>query len=289
MKTLVLHIGTYKTGTTSIQNTLYCNTEVLLKKGINYLGHNGGCSPKNGRQFFHNKLTQTELSKYLSSQEGDVHIYSNECLWDSKLLRNKLIPVISDSSLYSKIIVVGYLRKQSNFIESFYKQEQGFGKRWAAGLSPQEFYKGLSSQGTLDIYSTLSFFSDAFGRSSMLIKPYSRSAFYNGDVVDDFFRNDIFSDIKIEKPKHLNTSISSQEAIFRSLSYSLLAHTKGVKDNSDFSKNRALVDRFVDDNFSRFSEKMSKEIYSKEEKVMIDEKFLDGNRMVELEYDLSFL
>lgn len=290
MTILVLHIGTYKTGTTSIQNTLYQNSNLLFEKGINYLGHNsGGCSIKNGRQNFHNTLSPVELGRFIKSQVGDVHIYSNECLWDSKVVRNKLIPTIVDSKVYSRVLVIGYIRKQSEFIESFYKQEQGFGKRWAVGLSPQEFIKGLESRGTLNIYDTLSFFSGFFGKSNMLIRPYSRPVFHNSDVVEDFFGNDIFNGIEIKKPKQLNTSISPQEAIFRSLSYSLLSHTRSNSDSSSFSETRKMVNYFVDKDFSRFSDMFGEKIYSQEEKKMIDEKYLESNRKVELEYDLSFV
>lgn len=286
MKTLVLHIGTYKTGTTSIQNTLYKNANYLIENGINYLGHEGGCSKKNGRQTFHNTLDFDNLVSYLQSEKGDVHIYSNECLWDSTTVRNKFISAVFKSRVYSNFLIMGYVRKQSEFIESFYKQEQAFGKQWAVGLTPLEFWKGLENKGTLDIHGTLSFFANKFGKDNMVIREYSNSYCEDKDIVDIFFSHSIFKKISITKTKNLNHSISANEAIIRSLSYSFLNKLNHTPKNREFNKNRELVNSFIHEELSKFTNNFSSKILTTEEKAMIDNYYSAENSKVKKDYGI---
>src|SRR5690554_2899012 len=123
---LILHVGCYKTGSTSIQNTLYVNRSEFLSDGINYLFsgsddlQRGLINSGNGKQLGHVKLPIKELSKYFQDSPGDVHVLSDECLWHREI-KKKVINSIAESGVYDDILVVCYVRRQDQYVESFYK------------------------------------------------------------------------------------------------------------------------------------------------------------------------
>jgi len=285
MKTLLLHIGTYKTGTTSIQYSLYKNGPALLRYGINYLGHSDGCVHLTGRQVFQNSMKRKQLEHYLASEKGSIHIYSNECLWDLQSAQQNFLPAIINSGIYEKVFVISYVRKQSSFIDSFYKQEQKFGSPWAVGLSPLEFYSLVKSRGTLNINDRLGYYSNLFGRENILVKNFSAESLFQGDVVDDFYKYHFFKGIEVEASPIKNQSISSKEAVFRSIVFKFLASSDLIESKN--INRRKGVDKFVEENFTQFESLISDTIYSEEFKIQIDSEFMNENALVENMYDIK--
>jgi hypothetical protein len=290
MKTLVLHVGTYKTGTTSLQNSLYTNSTMLLENGVNYLGHKAGCSGHNGRQNFQTKMSNSELEIFLRNEPGDTHVFSNECLWDRQSARKKILPVVENSSIYSKVIVVAYVRKQSDFVESFYKQEQKYGSRWAMGLSPMSFYNELLKKGTLDIYGTLNYFAKLFGKKDIQVKCYNKENLHNGDVVDDFMGNTFMevSGEDIIKPDRQNDSTLAGEALLKSVSTSLIQY---MNNNTNLqlspARKNILADDFLDQKYAAYKQYLPSLVFSEEERVMIARDFLHDNQKVSREYNVT--
>lgn len=287
MKTLVLHIGTYKTGSTSLQNALYQNADHLLKKGINYLGHQGGCSTHNGRQNFQRRLSKSDFATYLSEEPGHIHIFSNECLWDRESAKKKILPVILDTPIYDRVLVIAYVRKQSDFVESFYKQEHKYGSKWAMGRSPMSFYRELCDKGTLDIGARLDSYAALFGKENIIVKPYKKSNLVNGDVIDDFLATDLFGGVSIQKPMALNESTSADEALFKASSASLIRYlNKHTKLSLSPKRVNALADQFMALKCEEFSQNRRESVFTDEEKFTIDQFFVTSNKLVESSYDI---
>jgi len=129
-KRLIIHIGTHKTGTTSIQNTLDKSRDVLLEKGLLY--------PRTDREPW--PLLKKHCSVYRAARERDQAYSDSE--------RELLLKEFEDSGCTQMLIseeglsepddcfaeffrpwsdmftidVVCYLRRQDYFVESLYNQ-----------------------------------------------------------------------------------------------------------------------------------------------------------------------
>lgn len=212
MKTLILHIGTYKTGTTSIQNSLYLQRDKLLDLGINYISIPGEVQEYNGRQtIFRNEVDF--IVKSLAESPGDVHILSNEGLWDRKELKDRFLKVIIDSKIYSTVKVVAYIRRQDEFLDSFFKQENKVGANGVAGLPIVNFIEEITKIGTLDYLNILNNYGELFGFENIKVRLFEKEHLLNSDVVSDFL-NLLDVDYNNFETHRLNETISTQYGYF---------------------------------------------------------------------------
>lgn len=193
---LIIHAGTPKTGTTSLQTYLDKKQRKLRGKGILY-PHNieklqHPTAPKH--QWFEKNLINTHLPHFLenfkniiSQVKADTHtvILSSEGIynhwWDFPEESRNLLSVLSE--LFTTEIWV-WFRDPQTFIESYYKQcirnpqlenNQCYGKdlSFAEMLNIEWFSQHLNYQGFVNECQTV------FGENTV-------SAFkYNGDVVQE--------------------------------------------------------------------------------------------------------
>jgi len=214
-KKLILHIGLYKTGSTSIQNSLYRNKAELFKLGVNYISLPKYIQTINGRQTFFN-ARKNIMADLLKKSPGHTHILSNEGLWDRKLLKKKTIEIIQSINIYDEIEIVAYVRRQDLFFKSFYKQENKIGALFVAGLTPEDFLENIILNDSLDYMKILSEYSSVFGENSVKVRVFELDKLINNDVVDDFL-----STIKLAKPDNflnyrMNDSISDEYGLITS-------------------------------------------------------------------------
>ena len=205
-KTLYLHIGTHKTGTTSIQMALHTHSEELFSRGIYY-------PPLN------NFFNHHDLPVYLQSADGEQKIknwfdgivstvntqpvnsviVSSEAFYVYRLIQlisnNAFYPyvVITKESYKEKLIklrslipelfdvkVVIYLRRQDHFLESaYYQMVKGHG---AYSGSTDDALEGLSVY--LDYNFLLGLWSEVFGRDNIIVRVYEKQQIPDGSVKD---------------------------------------------------------------------------------------------------------
>jgi len=186
-KKLILHIGSYKTGSTSIQYSLYKNKDLLLELGFNYISVPGCIQKVNGRQTIFSE-SKDYIKKVLSESSGHTHILSNEGLWDRKLLKTKIISTIIELDLYESVEVIAYIRSQDVFFDSFYKQENKIGALRTAGLTPDQFFEELLLIGTLDYWNIIDEYCALFGDDNIKLCLFENRFFLDGDVLNDFLK-----------------------------------------------------------------------------------------------------
>lgn len=149
MGRLIIHIGTHKTGTTSIQRTLGSNRKRLRNRGIRYpdyalVGHGAHyahigaanafageahkMTPDVARQYFEQvaaTLDQTEVTllsaeslyrHYVRSEDED-RAQDPDSYWDA---RSKFIARFREAAGPAEIVIV--LRRQCDFAESMYQE-----------------------------------------------------------------------------------------------------------------------------------------------------------------------
>jgi hypothetical protein len=178
---LVLHIGTHKTGTTSLQTVLARAGEALGAAGLRYV------EAGRGKRFAHHPLAWAirgrrrtpktmwdEVRAELAAHKGATNILSSEGFWfeDPASVREAL----GDAG---KVRVVAYLRRQDKFLQSLYKQTVSGGRK----ADFPTWLVDMRRRG--DYYATLDAWAAQFGDEAITVRPYERGG-KTIDVVRDF-------------------------------------------------------------------------------------------------------
>lgn len=207
---LFLHIGTEKTGTTTIQEVLFVNKEDLQSQGFHFVQSAG---KRNNRKipsycmrddkyddFFqaqrittlHQKNTFRKdffdsFKAEIMSLPKDVHtvIVSSEHLHS----RTTTIEEIENvkgllGEFFEDIKIICYVREQSATAVSLYSTAIKYGgasslKSMLSQCRPDNIY--------YNYYSMLSNWRNVFGAGNLIVRKFDRSNFRNNDLIDDFF------------------------------------------------------------------------------------------------------
>ena len=209
--TLYLHIGTPKTGSTSIQNFLFDNRDLLASKGLLYpdmgFDYKGVVHAVNAHFLMNMKPGNSKPAEgytksyiegfeklYEMAKTHDKILLSDEKLWywyrgDGPFASfwQELKDKLSAHDIDCRIIV--YLRRQDSFMLSLWSQ------RVKAGLRKCSFEEFLKENYPNDYYDYLNMLSGIFGKDHIIVRSFERSRFKEGDLLEDFL--DIFGiDIK---------------------------------------------------------------------------------------------
>lgn len=198
MRKLFLHVGNYKTGTTSIQYCMQSNSDLLLSHGYYYFMLSG----KSGKVHPH------EIVRFVGgSHEGarfndtpNLAKNINEVKVENVILSTERMSWISDASEIAdfikalssdfEVVVVWYLRRQDEQIVSHYQQA-------SKGRSPAYKYFGPGRSAIpanrdyssyLDYDSKIRIWEGVTGIDSIIVRSFERSALYKNDAVSDFLK-----------------------------------------------------------------------------------------------------
>ena len=182
MPGLLIHIGTPKTGSTAIQYFLDQNRECLRAMGINYL--------RSGRRNnAHNRLIQARrsgdmksaMSKVIKEIQADpemTHILSSEMFSTAGMAADFATTLPDDIRQQTRILA--YLRRQDKYLEAVYKQRL---KTNRSDGTAHQFYMGQRNK--VDYIQMLAPWTDAFGQDNIIVRPFERSQFPEGNIVAD--------------------------------------------------------------------------------------------------------
>jgi hypothetical protein len=244
----ILHIGTPKTGTTSLQRVLSSNRDALAAEGVCYSRAAGkfnsralaaAISPdRNDDYLSRHELLDTdafqrwreallddindEIADAMRSQ--DVYLLSSEHLTstvdqvsDVTRLAQFLTPHFSD------IKIVCYLRRQDLMAVS------RISEALRAGLARRGL-PNVKSKGALpaiyDYDQLLAKWGNVFGQSALHPKVFEKSQLVGGDIVTDFLETELR--LKLDRPDNLpeNTALSATAQL------ALLMFNRTVSDHS---------------------------------------------------------
>ncbi len=217
---IYLHIGTHKTGTTSLQKFLGDHRDYIRAFGFDFYSgsqpnpnnhtelHFAAMRPGRdsfGRLRFPDLVVDSEYKEKLRNNIGafieknvGVTIFTNEGL---SLLRYD-DEVSELKNLFEKakddIKIILFLRNKNDFLKSYAMQIRNFG-----GLSPSEDQKSslYIGRGTwlLDYEALISVYEKGFGRENVIVLDYDREIRKYGDIVASFVNL-----IGIPKPDSIN-------------------------------------------------------------------------------------
>ncbi|MDA0890716.1 MAG: hypothetical protein O3C15_00170 [Proteobacteria bacterium] len=205
-RVLHLHIGVHKTGTTSLQEFLFGNRDILEQRGFHY--------PTNAAYFWRGELSHSFLAHSLRAERPhylpamatyDADTAYQQLAADVANKKNYQIILSSEhfSLLYSKDDVARvaerlleicpttkiyvYLRRQDEAIEANYKQGIRTKAFWVD--FPTYVSNALASNYDRWNYQLLvDNYRQAFGKDSVFVRLYEPDKLLNANIIDDFLR-----------------------------------------------------------------------------------------------------
>ena len=261
----ILHIGTEKTGTTSLQAALSSHRESLSKQGVLYARAPG---QRNSRSLAAAFSTKRDEDDYLIEQEisdsrkfelwksqlltsiGDeinesenhheVYVLSSEH-FSSRVLNDTDASALAQflKSKFSDIQVVCYLRRQDQMATS------RISERLRAGFS-DNLYPTVHSNAPLpvlyDYDALISRWSTAFGDAAISIRVFGRSALTGGDIVSDFSISQLGIALQPVEEGHPNISLSSTAQ----LALAMFNQAIGPKARRQVTQHRRALSRYLE-------------------------------------------
>ena len=195
-KTIYLHIGMPKSGTTSIQSFLYENREKLSSEQnllyplINSEGQNSIDKKINYRTImvdayyrhsknikYYNKFFEEKFLKQIEESKCEKIVFSEECIF-MYCPDTQIIDVFIKHCFNVKVIV--YLRKPSEYIASL----------WQENLKPymDDFHYSIEefAQNTYINYPLILKFIDKLGKDNVIVRPFEKEQWKNNNLIEDF-------------------------------------------------------------------------------------------------------
>jgi len=187
-KTVYLHIGRHKTGTSSIQNFIASYPESLSNHSLYY--------PKTGRQgiahhafanAFSFQRTKTEEQKraainsdLITTLNAEIDSQNADVLISSEGLQNSNPTLIAEAFANYEIKTLVYIRNQIDYLASAYAQ-----KVWATSYadSMENFFQRVFNGD----YDTFLASWENISQGGISIARFTRDSLFQSDIVADFF------------------------------------------------------------------------------------------------------
>ncbi len=210
MKTLYVHAGTPKTGTTSIQMFCSQNKEVLEKKGFCFpdmpYRYRGKRKERNGafltamyKDAEGNRVAEEE-KRILAEGLGIVRelfkkhenvILTDEALWIAvKKRRRSLWEELDEAAKRDGYVVklIVYLRRQDDFAVSSWNQriKKRVDERSDITQSWEAYLANIGKYTNVDYYHTLEHAASVLGKDNIIVRRYDRRHLKNGLAQADF-------------------------------------------------------------------------------------------------------
>lgn len=299
MKTLFVHIGTPKTATTSLQHFCRDNIELLHKNGYDYpilpIDYYPIKIVRNGH-FLIGKLYDSEKNRRIPEEEKNYRegldivkglfqkydniILSDEGIWtgtcvDQEEMWVNLAREAKEEGFDIKVIV--YLRRQDEYISSWWNQKVKHGRRIYSSTSWEDFLNSHMYGIGLNYYDELKKISDVIGKENVFVRRFGRQYFKNQSIYEDFFEalGLEFTDEYVIQETQRNESLYGNAIEIKRILNSM--PNLGVRDN-------ALFRNVIGEVSAAKPENKTTSLFSMEEAREFLEKFRDGNKKIMQEY-----
>ena len=231
---LYLHIGTEKTGTTSVQKFFRTNRELLARKGVLYPtapgneNHTGltvaaqklvrhgplrklkGVNSVENAKAFRSGLMEELAGEFSSGPFKTVVMSGEHC--SSRLLDDREVQWLKDflAPFFESIKIVVYIRRQDDFLLSTYSTSVKSGSTRELAAPPERLV-----QNRYNHWELLTRWARIFGRDQIVCRKYEKAALKSGDIVDDFLAvTGIEADPAFVRPEDVNESLDAESLEF---------------------------------------------------------------------------
>ena len=194
MKPIILHIGSTKTGTSSLQQYLTQHAADLLRQGVVYpmAGRNAGGQIAHHNLCYERQPKRVEAGVFkpavgtwsqalseIDTADAPVGVISSEAFMNA---RPPHVPRFAETLAGRDVTIVAYVRRQDRWLQSAWNQQARFGR---CGLDFWGFYEGVRRRGRGDYHRMLAPWSEAFGADHVNVRNFD--ALPSGGIVPDFF------------------------------------------------------------------------------------------------------
>jgi hypothetical protein len=190
-KILILHAGMGKTGTTALQKALWHNRDALARAGIAYpaIGATAGAHHLVSPHVLPHLAHRAPWRRYLAPAKwlGKVAALPEpRVLMSSELVSSadpdRVAAFCAALAPHVDLHLCLYLRRQDDMMAAVYAQGV------KGGVQRRPLSQLIDSRlGRYDYMDRLAPWEAALGRDRMIIRPYERSQFHQGDLIRDFF------------------------------------------------------------------------------------------------------
>ncbi|MDO4167469.1 MAG: hypothetical protein Q4D32_08700 [Eubacteriales bacterium] len=208
MKTLYLHIGTPKTGTSALQHFCAHNRRVLQEKGISYpdlgfrfpgIGKNRNAHFLSYREYLEKKKRDYEAEKQIRAEglqkldaefeNYDTVLLSDEHIWNEPEMDTKAVSELVQhfAAIGVTVKIIVYLRRQDQVIQSYWAQKL---KETYTLTFEKYMEKDKYKFFRLDYATRLQEFVDALGKDNVIVRCYEKQQ-YQGkqqNIISDFLQ-----------------------------------------------------------------------------------------------------
>lgn len=279
MKTLFLHIGTHKTGTSALQHFFLTNREILEKHGVYY--PRTGCNregmhhplflPLDTKNITQSKRTFSSMVDELKQEIGEKQqvLISSEMI--SKLISRKDFHAKSLFELFDTVKIIVYVRRPDDFIESAYRQQIKIRRTYSFDSCYEEHKRRN------DIYMLCRKCSNFVGKDNVIVRCYEKNQFVGGTIFNDFLE---CIGLKMTgeytlPSRNINVSLGLDALLFKR-AYNDLP--------SSIIEKRAVARMLETYMKQKPATKPRQRILSPQQRLDIIKEFEDGNRRVALEF-----
>lgn len=202
MPKALLHVGTMKTGTTSIQTMLTENAGYLAAQNTTYLGP----------PMRHSDALKPALDRLEGT--GQNLIISDEGLWHFANTKRSDTDQLAKLLAGYDVTVLIYLRRPDSFLTSWFQQgvKTGSGAR-----SFSQFMDSSYVQSGLQFLNKINRFSALFGAENLILRAYEKDQLIGGDAVLDFAHVAGLDVAALDIPARTNTTPSTDNTLLRAL------------------------------------------------------------------------
>jgi hypothetical protein len=284
-KTIYLHVGSHKTGTTFLQNFLSKNYEALKEQGFDYL--------------ISNCIWSAHHPLGWSFQGMDYNSLKTLCSWTDYGVINRLEDEIRQSNCNSFIISSEnlYQLKNIEFIERFFlrfkdfdmkpiiflREQASFIESWYYELIRADYYKLTDDfcdfidnpRYELNYYKAISEWSNLVGRQNLIVSNFSQAKHYG---IDKYFLEILGVD---GKDFHYQSSEKNQKSTYAQIAAMRVINKLKI-DSDSWYKARNLI---LDDEMLKSS--TNNTLLTKEVKNEIQKNYSLSNRMLFEDYGID--
>lgn len=287
MKSLYLHIGKHKTGSSTIQFFLQRNRKVLNKFGYLYPGnsnahHNLGNESLENKKFSEDRYTWEKTKNEIAKSKSETILLSSENFSSYPIIQNGRLNKLKETVKNYDCKVIVYIRRKDVIIESAAIQNLKGGKDYIS-------QKKLRLADQIAYQAYLMEWIRVFGHKNIIVRPLEKSQI--PDLLNDFldcinFPKNERNKLDYTPNKNQRPNIEQVRALYHFVNWTT---NKAGKPIFDQKKSKQLIDKLL--NFSKdwkgdksyriFPYDESKKILEKEENQNNEfaKKYLNQNKL----------
>lgn len=293
MRKLILHIGSHKTGSSSIQQSLLRNETALNQKNISFFSQapngeniNDGntswwldCDPKNIVNGYGAKISDSEsLARMLAHGDEDRVISAEAFSWIFSVVELGILQK-SLAKYFTVIKVVIYIRRQDRLAVSHYNQAinnpySAAYKFYFSGNVPLPEYKDSHSL-YLNYYDKIDKWAQCFGWENIRVEIYDDICKHG--VVKSFFSilgiDNVRDEPRMNSANRITKSKTFQLMNELNLDYNLRLRMKYLPDDSGkYLPNKQEAANYLD-NFLLSNEALNSKLHLKKGDLLFDDDY----------------